>query len=114
MNKECVSCKNVSPHDSWDLVKYRWNPNWFTNETAPAMIDIEIKETIREQLSPTDIVIIVTNYVNEHEPDAAQYRWHNTTGDDYDWEYCEGGFEDFSGRSVYGMFPTEQREILKI
>lgn len=114
MNDECANCEYMSPHNSWDLIKYRWNPECFNNPDVPAMIDIEIKKTIKDRLSPAEIIALVTNYVNEHEPNAAQYGWHNLTGDDYDWEYCEGKLEALGGQSVYGMFPTEQRELLKI
>ena len=114
MDDCCAMCENMSPHKSWDLVKYRWNPKWLVEEEpGPAMIDVEIKMTVTDRLSPADIMAIVTNYVNENEPNAARYGWHNTTGDDYDWEYYEGKFEAFSGRSVYAMFPTEQRGFFK-
>ena len=56
------------------------------------------------------MMAFITNWVNENVPNASDYLWCNTTGDDWDWEYAEGGMEEsFSGRPIYGLFPTAER-----
>jgi hypothetical protein len=95
----------MKKNEKWTLLKYHWD------ETAdPCMVIDEILEEY-EVSDPTDILAIVTDYVAEHESDAASYRWANTTGDPLDWEYYQGGFDAaFNGRAVYGMFPSHELE----
>lgn len=90
-------------NEHWTLLKYHWD------DTAdPCMVVDEILEEYNVS-DPTDILAIVTDYVAEHEPNATSYRWENTTGDPWDWEYYQGGLDAaFNGRTVYSMFPSHE------
>ena len=91
--------------EKWTLVRYHWDEN-----TDPHLV---IEKTLDEYeiSNPADILAIVTDYVAEHEPDATSYRWENTTGDPWTWEYYQGGLDKaFNGRPVYSMFSTSELE----
>ena len=104
-HEECLACT------SWDFIRYHYNPECKENEEAEALIvDELISVETEESFTPCEMMSFITNWVNENIPNASDYLWCNTTGDDWDWEYAEGGMEEtFSGRPVYGLFPTAER-----
>ena len=95
----------MEKNEKWTLLKYHWDEN-----ADPYMVIDDILGEY-EVSDPTDILAIVTDYVAEHDANAASYRWANTTGDPLDWEYYQGGFNAaFDGRTVYGMLLTSELE----
>ena len=93
--------------NSWDLVRYHWEAD---NFGYPHLVVEEIIST-HEDPSLCELLTIVTNYVNENEPHAKDFRWCNTTGDDVDWEYYQYGVDSLL-TPVYSMFPSSEREEL--
>ena len=85
----------------WKIVMYHYNHNDYKMILDEIGEEYDIEE-------PSDILAIITNYVNNLRHDACMYRWHNSTGDPWCWEYFCGGFN--SDSTVYSMFPSEEIE----
>lgn len=109
-HEDCLACR------SWDFVRYHYNPEagrifdeGKVDENTCFLIVDELITVEEDTFTPCEIMSYITNWVNENVPDASTYHWANTTGDEWDWEYCQGDMETFSGRPIYGMFPTAER-----
>ena len=92
----------------WDLVRYHWE---LDEDGLPHLHTEAIVEVIDGELTQTDRMAIVTNYVNKNEPHAKDFRWCNTTGDDDCWEYYQYGVDSLL-TPVYGIFPTSERGLM--
>lgn len=92
--------------EKWAVVRYHYDErNQLVLDNILGIHDIG---------EPTDIMAIVTNYVNGlgKSSNTHMYRWHNTTGDPWCWEYYYGGCGYSVNTSIYSMLPT--KEIKKI
>lgn len=92
----------------WDLVRYHWEED---ENGMPFMVIEDIVETMDDIPNVAELLCWVTNYVNEHEPHAKDFRWCNGTGDEDGWEYYQSGY-DSRMTPVYSAFPTSERGLL--